>query len=160
MTSTNIFNQLVGLAALLALSGCETMNSTGSMSNPEAPYYRASSSDRTYSGRGTVQSIELMRQDNARSGLGLGTIAGAVVGGIVGNEIGSGSSNTAGMVVGAAGGAYVGHALEKRERQSSDAYRFTIRMSDGGHQTLIQSSNPDIRVGDRVQIDNGVLRRY
>jgi outer membrane lipoprotein SlyB len=160
MTSTNRFGQLVGLAVLLALTGCETMNSTGSISNQDATYSPTSSSDRIYSGRGTVQSIELVQQDNARRGLGLGTLAGAVVGGIVGNEIGSGSSNTAGMVVGAAGGAYVGHALENRGRQTSDAYRFTIRMNDGGHQTLIQTSNPDIRVGDRVQIDNGVLRRY
>jgi len=33
-------------------------------------------------------------------------------------------------------------------------------MRDGSYQTVMQTTNPDIRVGDRVQIDNGVARRY
>jgi hypothetical protein len=34
------------------------------------------------------------------------------------------------------------------------------RMNDGSYQTLTQSSSADIRVGDRVRIDNGVARLY
>jgi hypothetical protein len=33
-------------------------------------------------------------------------------------------------------------------------------MEDGSHQSVIQSAEADIRVGDRVQVDNGVARRY
>lgn len=97
---------------------------------------------------------------DGRTGIGAGTIAGAVIGGVVGNQVGSGSGNTAATVLGAAGGAYVGHELEKRNQQAREAYKFTIRMQDGTHQTVTQTTNADLRVGDRVQIDNGVVRRY
>ena len=36
----------------------------------------------------------------------------------------------------------------------------TVRMEDGSNQTLMQDTSGDIRVGDRVRIENGVARRY
>jgi hypothetical protein len=33
-------------------------------------------------------------------------------------------------------------------------------MNNGSHQTVMQSTAGDIRVGDRVRIDNGVAHRY
>jgi outer membrane lipoprotein SlyB len=84
-----------------------------------------------------------------------------VVGGIVGSQVGSGSGKTAATVIGAAGGAYAGHELEKRsQQQQTDAYKFTIRMNDGSYQTVTQTTSADIRVGDRVRIENGVAQRY
>jgi outer membrane lipoprotein SlyB len=110
-----------------------------------------------------VQSIDLVQQQSTGiggTGIGVGAIAGAVVGGIVGNQVGGGTGNTAATVIGAAGGAYAGNEIEKRNQQKTTAYKFTIRMNDGSYQTLTQSSNADVRVGDRVVIDNGVARRY
>jgi outer membrane lipoprotein SlyB len=145
---------LLGLIAVLALGACTTTN---------YPPNNVASSDGTrsggvYSGYGVVQSVELVRQD--RSGIGLGTVAGAVIGGVLGNQVGAGRGNTAATVAGAAGGAYVGHELESRQQQNADAYKITIRMEDGAYQTLMQSTNGDFRVGDRVRIENGVLQRY
>ncbi|MDO8466518.1 MAG: glycine zipper 2TM domain-containing protein, partial [Gallionella sp.] len=142
------------------LGACADMNSPSSSG---ATYPQSTNSGGVYSGYGVVQSIELVRQGSAGiggSGIGAGTIAGAVVGGILGNQVGGGQGKTAATVIGAAGGAYAGHELEKRSQQQSDAYKFTIRMQDGSYQTLTQTTNPDIRVGDRVRIDNGVARRY
>jgi outer membrane lipoprotein SlyB len=121
-----------------------------------------------YSGYGVVQSIEIVHQSNAGSsgiggsGIGIGTIAGAVVGGVLGNQVGSGRGNTAATVVGAAGGAYVGHEIDKRQQQpaTADSYRISVRMDNGSYQTLTQSTVADLRVGDRVQVDNGFARRY
>jgi outer membrane lipoprotein SlyB len=110
-----------------------------------------------YSQFGVVQSIDLVRMDNPN--VGAGTIAGAVIGGIVGHQIGGGNGNTAATALGAVGGAYAGHELASRNQQS-DAYRFTVRLRDGSYLTVTQTANGDIRVGDRVQIDNGVARRY
>jgi outer membrane lipoprotein SlyB len=67
-------------------------------------------------------------------------------------------NSAAATVIGAAGGAYVGHELEKRQQQA-DTYKVTIRMNNGTYQTLMQSTNAGFRVGDRVRIDDGVLRR-
>jgi hypothetical protein len=33
-------------------------------------------------------------------------------------------------------------------------------MEDGTYRSLIQATDPDLRVGDRVRIDNCVVRRY
>jgi len=164
MKLTNFCQKIIAPLTLsvlvFGLSGCETMNQP-SYGYDQAPDYRQSSNYRdSYSMYGIVQSIELVRQERAGSTIGLGTIAGAVVGGLVGNQIGSGKGNTAATVVGVAGGAYVGHELENRNQQQSDAYRVTVRMENGANQTLMQNMSDDIRVGDRVRIDNGVARRY
>lgn len=145
MKSLNNFGSALGVAAVLALGACADMNS------PLTP-------TSVYSGYGVVQSVELVKVE--RSGIGAGAVAGAVVGGVVGSQIGSGSGSTAATVLGAAGGAYAGHELEKRARPQTDAYRLTIRMSDGSYQSVTQTSAADIRVGDRVRIDNGIVVRY
>lgn len=163
MITMNKYGTVLGLAAVLALGGCGTMNPPVNTSSSGTAYPQSTYSGGIRSGYGVVQSIELVRQDSAGiggSGIGIGTVAGAVVGGVVGSQIGKGSGQTAATVLGVAGGAYAGHELEKRSQQQVDAFKFTIRMSDGSYQTLMQSTNPDIRVGDRVQIDNGVARRY
>ena len=163
MKTMNYLGSVIGVAAVLTLGACDNMNTAGNRPYSGTEYPQSSNSNSAYSGYGVVQSIDLVRQGNAGiggSGIGVGTIAGAVVGGIVGNQVGQGQGNTAATVIGAAGGAYAGHELEKRNQQQSDAYKLTIRMSDGSYQTLTQTTNADIRVGDRVKIDNGVARRY
>jgi outer membrane lipoprotein SlyB len=147
------------VAAVLMLGACADMNRPTNTSGTGTAYPQSGA----YAGYGVVQSIELVRQDTggiAGSGIGAGTIAGAVVGGIVGSQVGSGQGKTAATVIGAAGGAYAGHELEKRSQQQTDAYKFTIRMNDGSYQTVTQSTSGDIRVGDRVKIENGIAQRY
>ena len=168
MTIINKFGSALGLAAMLTLGACETMNTPANTSSSGTTYPQPSNTGGVYSGYGVVQSIELARQGSAGntgiggSGIGVGTIAGAVVGGIVGNQVGSGRGNTAATVIGAAGGAYVGHEIDKRQQQpaTADVYRYNVRMNDGYYQTLTQNMVADLRVGDRVQIDNGIMRRY
>jgi outer membrane lipoprotein SlyB len=150
---------VLGLGAVLALGACDTMNSPSNTSS----YPQSGDTGGAYTAYGVVQSIELVKGSSGGiggSGIGIGTIAGAVVGGVVGNQVGSGRGNTAATVVGAAGGAYVGHEIDKRGQQQNDAYKISMRMENGSYQTVTQSSSADIRVGDRVQIDNGIVRRY
>ena len=159
-SSKNMINALAMSVLVFGLSSCETMSQPG-YGYDQAPTYRQSGNSRdSYSMYGIVQSIELVKQDRAGNTIGFGTIAGAVVGGLVGNQIGSGKGNTAATVVGAAGGAYVGHELENRNQQPANAYRVSVRMENGSTQTLIQDTSDDIRVGDHVRIENGVARRY
>ena len=169
MTTMNKFGSVLGLAAVLTLGACETMNTPANTSGSETAYPQSTNSGRVYSGYGVVQSMELVQQGNpgntgiGGSGIGIGTIAGAIVGGIVGNQVGAGRGNTVATVAGAAGGAYVGHEIDKRQQQQSqtaDLYRVSIRMENGSYQTLTQNTVADLRVGDRVQIDNGIARRY
>lgn len=159
MKTSHHFKSVLGLAAVLTLGACADMNTPTNANNSGTMYPQSNNSNYNYPSYGVVQSIDLVRLDSsAPSPLGAGTIAGAIVGGIVGHQVGQGDGNTAATVLGAAGGAYAGHQLEKRNQ--TDAYRMTIRMNDGSYQTVTQTTNADIRVGDRVQIDNGVARRY
>ncbi len=164
MKAVNVIGATLGVTAALTLGAC------GTMSDPQygattAPTSEAQvvSADNAYPGYGVVHSIELVEQEPSGiggTGIGVGTVAGAVVGGVVGSQVGSGSGKTAATLIGAAGGAYVGHQIENRQQESADAYKITIRMNDGSYQALMHSTTGDFRVGDRVRIGNGILQRY
>ena len=158
MTTTNKLGSVIGLAAVLTLGGCTNMHTPTDTSRSGNVYPQSTKSSSASTQYGVVQSMDLVRVDN--TGIGVGAIAGAVVGGIVGSQVGGGRGNTAATVIGAAGGAYAGHELEKRNQQQSDAYKFSLRMNDGSYQTVTQTTHADIRVGDRVKVENGVARRY
>jgi outer membrane lipoprotein SlyB len=163
----NNFNKTaaaLGVAAVFALTGCGTMNEPSSTSGSTPGSVNSGSA---YSGYGVVQAIELVSQGNTAntgiggSGIGVGAIAGAVVGGVLGNQVGGGTGKTVATVAGAAGGAYVGNEIEKsRQQKTADAYKVTVRMDGGSYQTVTQSTNAGLRVGDRVRIDNGYAQRY
>lgn len=155
MKPTKRLKSVAALAAVLALGACADMNSNKA---PGSSYPQSTNPSRVYSGYGVVQAIDLVGQSS--SGVTAGAVVGAVVGGILGNQVGGGSGKTAATVIGAAGGAYAGNELEKRNQQQAEAYKFTIRMQDGSYQSLTQASHADIRVGDRVKIENGTARRY
>ncbi|WP_079200933.1 glycine zipper 2TM domain-containing protein [Pseudomonas sp. CC6-YY-74] len=162
MTTMKRFAPMLGLAGVLALSACTSTNPPATTTYPQGGYQDSAAPGGIYSGYGRVESIDSTPQDYqgvAGTGFGLGSVAGAVLGGVAGNQVGGGSGNTAATIAGAAGGAYIGHQIEKR-KQAENAYRVTVRMENGSYQTLTQTSIGDLRVGDRVRIENGALQRY
>jgi outer membrane lipoprotein SlyB len=146
MWRNNFFMLMVAMAFLLA--SCEGLGNLGS---PKVSPQAIASS---VNGTGTIQSIEQVPREQ---GLGLGTLAGAAVGGVLGNQFGGGLGRTATTVAGAAGGAYVGHEIEKRGSSGEQIYKVTIRMDDGSTQSFAQEAAPSVKQGDRVKITNGVL---
>lgn len=125
---------------------------------------RPVSSSSSYSGAtyGVVDAIELVRGSSdgiGGSGIGAGTVIGGVVGGVLGHQVGGGTGKDVATVVGAVGGAMAGHQIEKSNKQP-DAYRIQVRLDNGGYQTVTQPSIADLRVGDRVRIDNDRVSRY
>lgn len=143
----------LGLASVLFLSGCAPMYG-GGWNRDEPPI--AHSRD-LQPGYGTVHAIDAVRADNGLiGGIGVGAIAGAVIGGLIGHQVGEGDGNTAATVIGAAGGALIGHQIEKANRPQGDQFRLTIRMESGALQTVLHNTDfVDLRIGDRVYIDNG-----
>ena len=156
MAAMNEFKTVVVVITTLTLAACASQNTA-----PYPPKLNLAQSGNAYVSYGVVQSIELIQSDGATgNNIGLGTLAGAVVGGVLGNQVGGGRGNTAATVIGAAGGAYVGHQIENQPSQKADAYKITVRMEDGAYQAVTQDKHADLRVGDRVRLDNGVLQRY
>jgi outer membrane lipoprotein SlyB len=108
----------------------------------------------TCTGCGTVEAIRTVEVKGEASGLG--AVAGGVTGAIVGNQIGNGRGQTAMAVLGAAGGAYAGHEIEKNVKKRY-SYRVTVRMDDGSYRTVSQASAPTVGVGSKVRVSDGVL---
>ena len=148
---TPIFLLPVLLAVTLLSSGCGSLGELGGGTANQAQEIA-----KNVNGTGTIQSVDIVPRSQ---GLGLGALAGAAVGGILGSQVGGGRGNTAATVAGAAGGAYVGHEMEKRQRADNKIYKVTIRMDDGTTQAFAKEAEPAIRPGDRVKIVNGVLSR-
>jgi len=97
---------------------------------------------------GVVESVQ--EEKHKGHGTGMGAVAGGVVGGVVGNQFGKNS-----RIIGAIGGALLGHQIERDVRSTVD-YRISVRMEDGSRQTVTQAQS--VPVGTHVTVQNGVLR--
>ncbi|WP_038492345.1 glycine zipper 2TM domain-containing protein [Collimonas arenae] len=130
-------------------------------SNPPAQTYPAyqqpgyqQNNNRNY---GVVDAIDVVNTPS--QGIG-GAVVGGVLGGVVGHQVGHGNGNTLATIAGVVGGAVVGNQLEARNSPGSTSYNVRIRMNDNGYQTITVSNPGDLRVGDRVRVDNGQISRY
>jgi outer membrane lipoprotein SlyB len=86
----------------------------------------------------------------------LGMILGGVAGGLLGSQIGSGSGTTAAQIAGAAGGALAGREVESRMKKDKH-FEVVVRLENGGTQTVSYATQPPLRVGDKVRVENGAL---
>jgi outer membrane lipoprotein SlyB len=157
---TEKFKFGVPAVMVLTLAACGTPSQTMS-SYPSGPATTtaASTTSSSATGYGVVESINLVQQQQQRSGLGLGTVAGAVVGGVLGNQIGSGRGRTAATIAGAAGGGLAGRQMEGNMAAAGQgqAYQVTVRMDNGAMQTLTQTTQPSVQIGDRVRLADGAI---
>lgn len=104
---------------------------------------------------GVIDSIETT--SGGSNDIGAGAIIGGVLGGVLGNQVGGGTGNDVATVAGVVGGAVVGHQVEKSNRQQN-AYRIQVHLDRGGYQTVTQGIS-DLRVGDRVRVENNQVLR-
>jgi outer membrane lipoprotein SlyB len=109
---------------------------------------------------GTVESVQKVERTERTQGIAgtrvtPGMALGGVVGGVLGNQIGSGSGRGAATVLGAAGGAYAGHQIERHNRRYV-AYVMKIRMDGGGWRTVEQRT--PIARGSHVIVEGRTAR--
>jgi outer membrane lipoprotein SlyB len=146
----------ISAASLFMLSGCAN---TSPYSDQNYSNQGANSAPRYANGYGVVDSINVMQTDNNGSPIGIGTVIGGVVGGVLGNQVGGGTGRTVATAAGAVGGAVVGHEIEKKRNNNAQAYRIGVRLNNGAYETYTQDSIGDMRVGDRVRINDGHVVR-
>jgi outer membrane lipoprotein SlyB len=106
---------------------------------------------------GNVEAIEIYRAPDNKPVNG-GTVIGGIAGGVIGHQIGSGRGNTAATIAGAIGGAVVGNEIEKKQRQAT-RYRITVRLDSGSSLIVEDTRDLNLRVGDRVRIEDGHIDR-
>lgn len=146
------------ILATAVLSGCASPYNPMPVSQP----YPGStqSSQPQYSEYGVIDSIQMVR-GNASGGVGAGAVVGGVVGGLLGNQVGGGSGKAVATIAGVVGGAMAGNQIEQSNRaQTRDMYQITVRLNNGGYQTITQDSIADLRIGNRVRIDGNRVYRY
>ncbi len=105
---------------------------------------------------GTVDSINPINK--AGQGSGAGALLGGVLGGVLGHQVGNGRGRDAATVAGAVGGAVLGNQVEKNNK-TARSYEVRVRMEDNSFSTVRYEVEPNVRVGDKVRVEDGRLVR-
>ena len=147
----------LGLAAALT-AGCATQayQPVAGPATPAGPAYGHRGEARAEYGQ--VHSIDLIRAQQQTTGGG--GLVGGVIGAVVGRQFGSGSGRSVGTLVGAVSGAIIGNEIEKNQRGARDFYRVVVRTGQGELRSFDYAQLDDVRVGDRVRIENNQVYRY
>ncbi|HWU98623.1 MAG TPA: glycine zipper 2TM domain-containing protein [Oxalicibacterium sp.] len=153
---TNQKIAVLAIASAAILSGCGTPQNNTDYPNNTYPVSNAPVYNSAY---GVVDSIQVVQASSGNSGVG-GALVGGVVGGVVGNQIGGGSGRALATAAGAVGGALVGNQIQRNNQQTRDVYQVGVRLDNGAYQTMTLDSVNDLRVGDRVRIENSRVYRY
>jgi outer membrane lipoprotein SlyB len=95
----------------------------------------------------------------------VGGIIGAVVGNVIGKNVNSGDNRSGVTVLGGAAGAAIGSGMGRNNPNTASsgaggpAYRVSIQTDQGQMRTYEVGATGDLRVGDRVRVENGVIYR-
>jgi outer membrane lipoprotein SlyB len=105
----------------------------------------------------TVQAVREVKEPGQHTALG--PIAGGIAGAVLGDQIGKGKGDTRKVltVLGAAGGAFAGRAIEKQARATSH-WEVDVRRDDGAFETVRSEVAPPWQPGERVRLLDGRLQ--
>ena len=107
---------------------------------------------------GRVTDIETVSIEK-RSSAG-GAILGAVIGGLIGSQVGGGAGNAVAVGAGAVGGAVIGNQIEKRNKADHEVWRVSVRYDNGRTAQFDYERIDNLRIGDRVKVEDGQVQRY
>ena len=128
---------------------------------PSQGQYPAQNPQGNYVEYGRVTNMEVFQVQEPGRGTGLGAVLGGVAGAVIGHQIGGGTGKDLATIAGGVGGAVAGNAIEKnRNTGVGQAYRVTVQLDNGGARSYDMPSTGELRIGDRVRIQNGQLFRY
>lgn len=164
-TSTRFLSVASATALAAALTACGTPDPYGannypmSQPAPGATYGTYPNQQVGYVEYGRVTNVSLISQGTRAGSSGAGTALGAVVGGLLGNQVGSGSGRAAATILGAVGGAVAGNRIAQGSSYNTTGpvYRVSVQTDQGQMRTYDVSATGDLRPGDRVRIENGVI---
>jgi uncharacterized protein YcfJ len=158
-------------AAAMALTACSSVDPYASNNYPvsstsgytvssyPAPSYSEAVPAIEY---GRVTDVALINGTAApRGNHAAGTVIGAIVGGLLGHQVGGGTGRAAATVLGAAGGAVAGNQIAQNQAgpyaANQTVYRVSVQTDQGLMRSYDVNASADLRPGDRVRIENGVI---
>jgi outer membrane lipoprotein SlyB len=169
-SSTRLLTAASAVTLSAVLAGCGSYDPYGPNNYPVSqttPGYGYSYPSGTYSqpvaaveyGRITNVSMVSAGTGPAPNRSAAGGVLGAIVGGVLGNQIGHGGGRAAATVLGATAGAVVGSNAGRAPSYNAayPVYRVTVQTDQGAMRTYDVNATGDLRPGDRVRIENGVI---
>ena len=171
--TSRLISSTCAVLAIAGLAACAPMSPPVSDANYPATYPNASYPNPSYPAAnypanqqnryveyGRVSNVEVFRTQEPARGSGVGAVLGGVAGAVVGHQIGGGTGRDVATVAGAVGGAMAGNAIEKnRNATVRETYRVSVQLDNGTGRAYDVPSTGDLRIGDRVRIENGLLYR-
>ena len=161
MRSTCVLKFMATTVVIATLAACASdapRTSSYPASYPAATGYPTAPAYVQY---GRVSNVEFMRTQQPGSTSGAGAVLGGVVGGVLGHQIGKGTGRDVATVAGAVGGALVGNTIERNRAPGSvsEFYRVSVQLDNGTMRAFDYATAPNVRIGDRVRIENDQLYR-
>lgn len=163
--NTSRFLTITSSVVLVAgLAACAAPMSQQPVATYPAQTYPTQAPQGNYVEYGRVRNVEVIQtQQQAKSTSGVGAVLGGVAGAVVGRQIGGGSGRDIATVVGAVGGAVAGNAIEGNRNAANapvnQTYRVSVQMDNGTMRAYDVPSYGELRIGDRVKIENNQLYR-
>jgi outer membrane lipoprotein SlyB len=110
---------------------------------------------------GRVTHVELVAQQEQGRPPVVGPIIGGVLGAVIGHQFGRGGGRDLATIAGGVGGAVAGNAIERNgsAAPSRQLYRVSVQVDNGSMRAYDLGQAIDLRPGDRVRIENGLLYR-
>jgi outer membrane lipoprotein SlyB len=162
MKSTRLFTLATACVLVAGLTACAG-DPYGPNNYPVSGVTPVSSPQASYVEFGRITNVSMINPGTSASGnTTAGTVAGAVIGGVLGNTIGGGSGRAVATILGAVGGAMVGNRLQanangRYANVNGPVHRVTVQTDQGAIREFDVSASSDLRAGDRVRIENGVI---
>lgn len=169
MRSSSRFASIaISAAVAAALAGCSYSSRTVALDAP--PTYTAVPAATTIVTApaslefGRVSNIEYFPGGRVTSGVNvqgaiLGAVAGAVAGNLAGRAIGGSTTRDTATVLGGAAGAAIGSQAGRSVAPTDPVYRVSIQTDQGLMRIYDVPGTGDLRIGDRVRVENGVIYR-
>jgi outer membrane lipoprotein SlyB len=156
MRASHLAPLAAGAMAAAMLAACGGVPLSEPVSSYPAPTMAPASLE-----YGRVTNIEFFQGGTATSGINVpGAIIGGVAGAVLGHQIGSGSGRDAATILGGAAGAAVGSQVGRPSTPTtSPVYRVSIQTDQGAMRVYEVPATGDLRIGDRVRVENGVIYR-
>ncbi|GBU15770.1 hypothetical protein AwPolaro_11480 [Polaromonas sp.] len=158
--SFRLLNSAAAVLLVGSLAACNSvpLNSPTQSAQGQYPTQNQQPSNAEY---GRLSNIEMFQTQEAAKSSGVGAVLGGVTGAVVGRQIGGGTGRDIATVAGAVGGAVVGNSIEKNRAPTiRQVYRMTVQLDNGQARAYEMPSTGDLRIGDRVRVQNGQLFRY
>ncbi len=106
---------------------------------------------------GNIERIEQVRLRDQQMDIGAGAVLGAIIGGVAGSQINTRDHEAAAIAAGAVAGGVIGHQIQKNNQEQTEGYQFDVRLDDGRWAQVTQLEKMNLRVGDRVIIQDHQL---